>query len=93
MLVITDLSSCEQDDDDDDVCVCVCVCVCVREREGGGEGRATRYPTSVHPVASPTLTWMMSLVKGSVMTLRRSGASRPPRMLKEATTSPVTWCR
>lgn len=38
-------------------------------------------------------TWMMSLVKGSVMIFSRSGASFPLRMLKVATTRRVTWCR
>ena len=38
-------------------------------------------------------TWMMSLVKGSVMIFSRSGASFPLRMLKVATTRWVTWCR
>lgn len=38
-------------------------------------------------------TWMMSLVKGSVMIFSRSGASFPLRMLKVATTRWVTRCR
>ena len=58
----------------------------------GCEGEVLQSPKAP-PHAHPASTWMMSLVKGSVMILSRSGASRPPRMLKEATTSRVMWCR
>ena len=58
----------------------------------GCEGEVLQSPGPL-PHTRCASTWMMSLVKGSVMILSRSGASRPPRMLKEATTSRVMWCR
>lgn len=45
------------------------------------------------PPGQPCPTWMMSLVKGSVMIFSSPGASWPPWMLKEATTSRVAWYR